>query len=124
MLLFPVPPRKDWTDTIIPIALSRRRSLPPFSDRDAKRLYIWASVLATYDITAVLFSTWVADFGLNYNVYAMVYGTLTLIGLVGNILMILFTVWNTTAPLADLNDDGLVAVGDMLLMFANWGVCE
>ncbi|SHE82720.1 Small-conductance mechanosensitive channel [Ruegeria intermedia] len=77
-----------WRMVLSPY-LSQYR-LPPFSDRDAKRLYIWASVLATYDITAVLFSTWVADFGLNYNVYAMVYGTLTLIGLVGNILMILF----------------------------------
>ena len=64
--------------------------LPPFSDRDAKRLYIWASALATYDISAVLFATWVADFGLNYNVYAMVYGGLTLVGALGNILMILF----------------------------------
>ncbi|WP_170460727.1 mechanosensitive ion channel family protein [Ruegeria arenilitoris] len=77
-----------WRMVLSPY-LSQYR-LPPFSDRDAKRLYIWASALATYDITAVLFSTWVADFGLNYNVYAMVYGGLTLIGMVGNILMILF----------------------------------
>ncbi|WP_372571159.1 mechanosensitive ion channel family protein [Ruegeria jejuensis] len=64
--------------------------LPPFSDRDAKRLYIWASFVATYDISAVLFSTWVADFGLNYNVYAMVYGVLSLVGALANILMVLF----------------------------------
>ena len=77
-----------WRMVLSPY-LSQYR-LPPFSDRDARRLYIWASALATYDITAVMFSTWVADFGLNYNVYAMVYGSLTLIGMVGNILMILF----------------------------------
>ncbi|MEX0328389.1 MAG: mechanosensitive ion channel domain-containing protein [Ruegeria sp.] len=77
-----------WRMVLSPY-LSQYR-LPPFSDRDAKRLYIWASVLATYDISVVLFSTWVADFGLNYNVYAMVYGSLTLAGALGNVLMILF----------------------------------
>ncbi|WP_171205575.1 mechanosensitive ion channel family protein [Ruegeria sp. HKCCA0235A] len=77
-----------WRMVLSPY-LSQYR-LPPFSDRDAKRLYLWASALATYDITVVLFSTWVADFGLNYNVYAMVYGCLTMVGAFGNILMILF----------------------------------
>ncbi|MCG7518593.1 mechanosensitive ion channel domain-containing protein [Ruegeria sp. Ofav3-42] len=77
-----------WRMVLSPY-LSQYR-LPPFSDRDAKRLYRWASALATYDITVVLFATWVADFGLNYNVYAMVYGGLTMFGAVGNVLMILF----------------------------------
>ncbi|MGI9367911.1 MAG: mechanosensitive ion channel family protein, partial [Ruegeria sp.] len=77
-----------WRMVLSPY-LSQYR-LPPFTDRDAKRLYIWASVLATYDITSVMFSTWVADFGLNYNVYAMVYGCLSLVGAVGTVLMILF----------------------------------
>ncbi|MES0825855.1 mechanosensitive ion channel domain-containing protein [Ruegeria sp. SCP11] len=77
-----------WRMVLSPY-LSQYR-LPPFSDRDAKRLYFWASALATYDISVVLFSTWVADFGLNYNVYAMVYGSLTMFGALGNVLMILF----------------------------------
>ncbi len=77
-----------WRMVLSPY-LSQYR-LPPFSDRNAKRLYIWASALATYDISVVMFSTWVADFGLNYNVYAMVYGGLTMVGALGNILMILF----------------------------------
>ena len=77
-----------WRMVLSPY-LSQYR-LPPFSDRDAKRLYVWASALATYDISAVLFATWVADFGLNYNVYALVYGGLTLFGALGNVLMILF----------------------------------
>ncbi len=77
-----------WRMVLSPY-LSQYR-LPPFSDRDARRLYVWASALATYDISVVLFSTWVADFGLNYNVYAMVYGSLTMLGAVGNVLMILF----------------------------------
>ncbi|MFY2822743.1 mechanosensitive ion channel family protein [Ruegeria sp. MALMAid1280] len=77
-----------WRMVLSPY-LSQYR-LPPFSDRDAKRLYFWASALATYDISVVLFATWVADFGLNYNVYAMVYGSLTMFGALGNVLMILF----------------------------------
>jgi small-conductance mechanosensitive channel len=77
-----------WRMVLSPY-LSQYR-LPPFSDRDAKRLYIWASAIATYDISVVMFSTWVADFGLNYNVYAMVYGGLTMLGALGNVLLILF----------------------------------
>ncbi len=77
-----------WRMVLSPY-LSQYR-LPPFSDRHAKRLYIWASAVATYDVSVVLFSTWVADFGLNYNVYALVYGCLTLFGAFLNILMILF----------------------------------
>ncbi len=64
--------------------------IPRFSDRDAKRLYTWAWVLATYEISSVMFSTWIGDFGLNYNVYAILYGVLSLIGVVGNLLLILF----------------------------------
>jgi len=64
--------------------------IPHFSDRDAKRLYFWLWILATYEITAVMFSTWIGDFGLNYNVYAILYGSLALLGALGNIIMILF----------------------------------
>ena len=77
-----------WRMVLSPF-LSQYR-LPPFSDRDANRLYIWASALAAFDISVVMFTTWIADFGLNYNVYAMVYGGLTLVGALGNVLMILF----------------------------------
>ncbi|SDE40212.1 Small-conductance mechanosensitive channel [Ruegeria marina] len=77
-----------WRMVLSPY-LSQYR-LPPFSDRDAKRLYLWAAILAAYDISTVMFSTWVADFGLNYNVYAMVYGTLTAVGALGNLLMVMF----------------------------------
>jgi len=77
-----------WRMVLSPF-LSQYR-IPVFSDRDAKRLYIWASLLATYDISSVLFATWVGDFGLNYNVYAMVHGTLTLAGTLGNLAMVLF----------------------------------
>ncbi|UWS09779.1 mechanosensitive ion channel domain-containing protein [Phaeobacter inhibens] len=75
-----------WRMVLSPY-LSQYR-IPVFSDRDARRLYVWASVLATYDICSVLFATWVGDFGLNYNVYALVYGVLALVGTVGNLLMV------------------------------------
>ena len=64
--------------------------IPVLSDRDARRLYHWAWILGTYSVATVVFSTWIADFGLNYNVYAILYGALSLIGALANILMILF----------------------------------
>ncbi|MEX0303230.1 MAG: mechanosensitive ion channel family protein, partial [Leisingera sp.] len=76
-----------WRMVLSPFLAQYR--IPVFSDKDAKRLYVWAALLATYDISSVLFATWVGDFGLNYNVYAMVYGLLALVGLLGNLLMVL-----------------------------------
>lgn len=77
-----------WRMVLSPF-LSQYR-IPPFSDRDAKRLYIWASALASYDISVAFLSTWVADYGMNYNLYALIYGGLSLIGALGNVLMVLF----------------------------------
>ncbi len=77
-----------WRMVLSPY-LSQYR-IPHLSDRDAKRLYHWAWVMATYSVATVMFSTWIADFGLNYNVYALIYGTLSAIGSVGYILLILF----------------------------------
>ena len=68
--------------------------MPHFSDRDAKRLYYWATVLITFNVASIVFSTWIADFGLNYNVYALLYGALTLIASLGNIALLL---WNGRA---------------------------
>lgn len=77
-----------WRMILSPF-LSQYR-IPKFSDRDAKRLYRWAWILATFDISALVFSTWINDFGLNYNVYAILYGALTLIGAIATALLILF----------------------------------
>ena len=63
--------------------------IPKFSNAEAKRLYHWAWVLATFNVASIMFSTWINDFGLNYNVYALLYGSLSLISAVGNVLMIL-----------------------------------
>ncbi|MDE4173131.1 mechanosensitive ion channel family protein [Phaeobacter sp. PT47_59] len=77
-----------WRMVLSPY-LSQYR-IPVFSDRDAKRLYLWASILATYDISSLVFASWVGDFGLTYNVYAVVYGGLALIGLMGNLALVAF----------------------------------
>lgn len=63
--------------------------IPILSDQEARRLYYWASALATYDICTVLFATWIGDFGLNYNVYALAYGALALLGTLGNLVMVM-----------------------------------
>ena len=62
--------------------------IPRFSDRDARRLYLWAIYVALVDFLVVAISAWLADFGLNYNLYAIVYGVLSLGVLLLNILMI------------------------------------
>lgn len=77
-----------WRMILSPF-LSQYR-IPCFSDRDAKRLYRWIWLLTTFDVIAIIFSTWIKDFGLNYNVYAILYGSLTLIGAVLNIALVLF----------------------------------
>lgn len=81
-----------WRMILSPF-LSQYR-MPHFSDRDARRLYYWASTLITFNVASIVFSTWIADFGLNYNVYALLYGALTLIATLGNIVLLL---WNGRA---------------------------
>ena len=76
-----------WRMVLSPFLTQYR--IPVYSDRDAKRMFYWASGLATFDICAVLFSTWVMDFGLNTLVSAMVYGCLMLVSTLLNVLGIL-----------------------------------
>lgn len=64
--------------------------IPVLSDREAKRLFNWAVVLAIYSIWSLGFATWIHDFGLNYNVYAILYGVMELGGALAGIAMILF----------------------------------
>lgn len=63
--------------------------IPAFSDREAKRLFYWASSLAVYDIVAVIFATWVGDFGLNQNLYILVYASLMLVSVIVNMVGLL-----------------------------------
>ena len=76
-----------WRMVLSPFLTQYR--IPIFSDRAAKRMFYWASGLAIFDICAVLFSTWVMDFGLNDLVSAMVYGCLMLASTLLNVLGIL-----------------------------------
>lgn len=77
-----------WRMLLSPF-LSQYR-IPAFSDRDAKRLYYWAIIMGGFHISIALLSTWIRDFGLNYNVYAILYGLLDLLAAVGDIAMIVF----------------------------------
>lgn len=63
--------------------------IPKLSDREALVLYRWVFTLAAFDIFVVTFATWIKDFGLNYNVYAMGYGVLALAMALLNILAVL-----------------------------------
>ncbi len=64
--------------------------IPKLSDKEALRLYRWIWILTTFDVVSIIFSTWIGDFGLNYNVYAILYGILSLCGLILNVLLVLF----------------------------------
>jgi small-conductance mechanosensitive channel len=77
-----------WRMILSPF-LSQYR-IPRLTDREALLLYRWALFLATLDIAVVIFATWLHDFGLNYNVYAIIYGALALLVMLGNIAMVLF----------------------------------
>ncbi|MGJ8555448.1 MAG: mechanosensitive ion channel family protein, partial [Sulfitobacter geojensis] len=44
--------------------------IPALSDRDANRLHRWLWTLAVFEICAILFGAWIAELGLNYDVYA------------------------------------------------------
>ncbi|KUP94458.1 mechanosensitive ion channel domain-containing protein [Tritonibacter horizontis] len=76
-----------WRMVLSPY-LSQYR-IPSLTDRDARRLYLWVSTLATFDIAAVMVATWVKDFGLNYNIYALTYSILVLVSSLLGIAMVL-----------------------------------
>ncbi|MBV1895897.1 MAG: mechanosensitive ion channel [Rhodobacteraceae bacterium] len=63
--------------------------IPVFSNDDARKLFRWLSILAILDILAITLSTWIGDFGLNYDIYAMSYGSSALLMSVLNITMVL-----------------------------------
>lgn len=63
--------------------------IPALSDRDAIKLHRWLWVLATFDICAILFGAWIAELGLNYDVYAFLASMLSVIIVLLNILLVL-----------------------------------
>ncbi|MGJ8625949.1 MAG: mechanosensitive ion channel family protein [Sulfitobacter sp.] len=67
----------------------RQYRLPVLNDKEAIRLHRWLWVLATLDICAILFGLWVAELGLNYDVYAFLVSMLSAFIVLMNILMVL-----------------------------------
>ncbi|MDF3415938.1 mechanosensitive ion channel family protein [Sulfitobacter sp. M57] len=63
--------------------------VPALSDRDANRLYNWLWILAVFDICTMLFGFWIAELGLNYDVYAFLSSIMSAVIVLLNILMVL-----------------------------------
>ncbi len=76
-----------WRMVLAPYLCQYR--IPHFSNKDALKLYYWASILATLDICSLMFSVWVSELGLNYEVYAFISSALALMVAVMNIIMVL-----------------------------------
>ena len=55
----------------------RQYRIPVFEDRDAKRLHYWLTGVATAGLTAGLLSIWIAELGLNDEIYAFLASMLT-----------------------------------------------
>lgn len=76
-----------WRMILSPFLTQYR--IPIFSDRDAKRLHLWMWTLGSFDICAILFGIWIAELGLNYDVYALVAATLSAVVVLLNVLLVL-----------------------------------
>ncbi|MCX7560433.1 mechanosensitive ion channel family protein [Sulfitobacter sp. F26204] len=63
--------------------------IPALSDHDARRLHWWLWVLATFDICAILLGIWIAELGLNYDVYAFLVSVLSAVIVLMNIGMVI-----------------------------------
>ncbi len=63
--------------------------IPAFSDRAANRLHRWLWILGSLDICVILFGVWIAELGLNYDVYAFLFALLSVGIVLLNILMVL-----------------------------------
>ncbi|TNF60573.1 MAG: mechanosensitive ion channel [Rhodobacteraceae bacterium] len=96
-----------WRMILSPF-LSQYR-IPRFSDADAKKLYRWAIYVALFDFAVVGFATWLSDFGLNYNLYAVVYGVLALVGMLANVALILFNRRAITGAILNGREPGAVS---------------
>jgi small-conductance mechanosensitive channel len=86
-----------WRMTLSPY-LSQYR-IPVMSDRDANRLHRWLWMLASFDICAILFESWIAELGLNYNVYALVASVLSALVVLMNILLVIVNYRTITGAL-------------------------
>ncbi len=76
-----------WRMILSPF-LSQYR-IPMLSTSDARRLYYWLVFLGTLDICRLLFTVWIRELGLNYDVYAFMTSLLAAVVVALNILMVL-----------------------------------
>lgn len=63
--------------------------IPYLNTRDAKHLNYWLVTLGTFDIFRLLFTVWVRELGLNYDVFAFMASLLGAAVVVANIMMVL-----------------------------------
>ncbi|MEP5732026.1 MAG: mechanosensitive ion channel family protein [Sulfitobacter sp.] len=63
--------------------------IPVLGDREAGRLHRWLWVVASLDICAILFGAWIAELGLNYEVYAFLSSVMSGVIVAINILLVL-----------------------------------
>jgi small-conductance mechanosensitive channel len=77
-----------WRMVLSPY-LSQYR-IPNFTDRDAKKLHRWLCVGAFINISGILFSNWISELGLNYDVYSLIASGSSLLVSLVNIALILF----------------------------------
>lgn len=66
----------------------RQYRIPVFEDRDAVRLHLWLTGVATASLTAMLFSVWISELGLNEEVYSFLASLLTFGVVLINIAMV------------------------------------
>lgn len=63
--------------------------IPVLNDLEARHLHRWLWVMATLDICALLFGLWIAELGLNYDVYAFLVSIMSAFIALMNILLVL-----------------------------------
>lgn len=76
-----------WRMILSPFLAQYR--IPFLSTQHARRLYYWLVVLGTIDIFRLLFTVWIKELGLNYDVYAFMTSLLAAVVVALNIIMIL-----------------------------------
>jgi small-conductance mechanosensitive channel len=63
--------------------------IPHFADRAAKRLHLWLCVVVSAGFFVILFSVWISELGLNYEVYAFLTSLLSLGVMLLNVALVL-----------------------------------
>jgi len=63
--------------------------IPALSDREARRLHRWLWVVASLDISVILFGNWIRELGLNDDVYAFLYMCMSFVTMLLNLLLVL-----------------------------------